>query len=173
MSPEQAWGKPMDRRSDVFSLGIVFYEMVTDQKPFLGTSEMSILETVRECRISPPSSFNPRIPEKIEKVILKALERDPDDRYQDAAEMSRDLERVLRERQPPTSVELARYMEILFDRAGHGGDAEDDAQRLEGSERGIEIELDTGVPAAEKTGPGTTAPDQKSIQKLLKRFGIK
>jgi serine/threonine protein kinase len=171
MSPEQAWGKPMDRRSDVFSLGIVFYEMVTDQKPFLGTSEMSILETVRECKISSPSAFNPRIPEKIEKVILKALERDPDERYQDAAEMSRDLERVLRERQPPTSVELARYMELLFDRSGHP--AEDEGPRLEGSERGIEIELDTDVPATEKTGPGTKPPDQKSIQKLLKRFGIK
>jgi serine/threonine protein kinase len=172
MSPEQAWGKPMDRRSDVFSLGIVFYEMVTDQKPFLGASEMSILETVRECRISPPSSFNPRIPEKIEKVILKALERDPDERYQDAAEMSRDLERVLRERQPPTPVELARYMEILFDRAGHGH-AEDDAHRAEDSPRGIEIELDTDVPGAEKTGPGIPEPEPKSIQKLLKRFGIK
>ena len=68
MSPEQAWGKPMDRRSDVFSLGIVFYEMVTDQKPFLGSSEMSILETVRECRVAPPSHVNPRIPEKLEQV---------------------------------------------------------------------------------------------------------
>ncbi|HET8646912.1 MAG TPA: serine/threonine-protein kinase, partial [Vicinamibacteria bacterium] len=54
MSPEQAWGKPMDRRSDVFSLGIVFYEMVTDQKPFLASSERSILETVRECKVVPP-----------------------------------------------------------------------------------------------------------------------
>jgi serine/threonine protein kinase len=173
MSPEQAWGKPMDRRSDVFSLGIVFYEMVTDQKPFLGTSEMSILETVRECRISPPSSFNPRLPEKIEKVILKALERDPDDRYQDAAEMARDLERVLRERQPPTPVELARYMEILFDQATPGGGPHEDGQRQEDPERGLEIELDTDVPAPEKTGPGAQEPDQKSIQKLLKRFGIK
>jgi len=174
MSPEQAWGKPMDRRSDVFSLGILFYEMVTDQKPFLGTSEMSILETVRECRISPPSSFNPRLPETIEKVIMKALERDPDDRYQDAAEMARDLERVLRERQPPTPVELARYMEILFEQAALGA-AQDDAQRHEPPERGLEIELDTGpqIPPTEKTAPGTTATDQKSIQKLLKRFGIK
>ena len=176
MSPEQAWGKPMDRRSDVFSLGIVFYEMVTDQKPFLGTSEMSILEMVRECRITAPSSFNPRLPEKIEKVILKALERDPDERYQDAAEMARDLERVLRERQPPTPVELARYMELLFDEAAQEGTAQEDAQRQEEAPgRGLEIELDTGpeMPAEEKTSPGPTAPDQKSIQRLLKRFGIK
>jgi serine/threonine protein kinase len=175
MSPEQAWGKPMDRRSDVFSLGIVFYEMVTDQKPFLGTSEMSILETVRECRISPPTSFNARLPEKIEKVILKALERDPDDRYQDAAEMARDLERVLRERQAPTPVELARYMEILFDESGRVGNRPDESQRPETNERGLEIELDNApeVPATEKTAPGATGTDPTSIQKLLKRFGIK
>ena len=60
MSPEQAWGKPMDRRSDVFSLGIVFYEMLTDQKPFLGNSEMSILETVRECRVRAPHHASTR-----------------------------------------------------------------------------------------------------------------
>jgi len=175
MSPEQAWGKPMDRRSDVFSLGIVFYEMVTDQKPFLGTTEMSILEMVRECRITAPSSFNPRLPEKIEKVILKALERDPDERYQDAAEMTRDLERVLRERPPPTPVELARYMELLFDEAAPEGTVQEDAQRQEVPGRGLEIELDTGpgIPAEEKTSPGPTAPDQRSLHRLLKRFGIK
>ena len=117
MSPEQAWGKPMDRRSDVFSLGIVFYEMVTGPEAVpRASSEMSILETVRECRDPPPSQVNPRIPEKLERVLLKALARDVDERYQDAAEMYRDLERVLHERQPPTSAELTRFMELLFDR---------------------------------------------------------
>ena len=62
MTPEQAWGKPMDRRSDLFSLGIVFYEMVTDQKPFLGSSEMSILEMVRECRVGSALGREPAHP---------------------------------------------------------------------------------------------------------------
>jgi serine/threonine protein kinase len=91
MSPEQAWGKPMDRRSDLFSLGIVFYEMCTDQKPFRGGSEMSVLEMVRDCRVAPPSEINPRIPEKLERALLTALAREPEERYQDAAEVARDL----------------------------------------------------------------------------------
>jgi serine/threonine protein kinase len=175
MSPEQAWGKPMDRRSDVFSLGIVFYEMVTDQKPFLGSSEMSILEMVRECRVAPPSDVNPRIPEKLEKVVMTALERDPDHRYQDAAEMYRDLDRVLHERQPPTANELTRFMELLFDEeerleALPPGAADEPAQE-------VEFEQPPDVASAEPPTSTTTdsgvIKDPLSIQKLLKRFGIK
>jgi serine/threonine protein kinase len=178
MSPEQAWGKPMDRRSDVFSLGIVFYEMVTDQKPFLGSSEMSILEMVRECRVAPPSDVNPRIPEKLEKVVMTALERDPDHRYQDAAEMYRDLDRVLHERQPPTANELTRFMELLFDEEERieapppgASDAADEAAH--------EVEFEHPADVASAEPPTSTATDSGalkdplSIQKLLKRFGIK
>jgi serine/threonine protein kinase len=178
MSPEQAWGKPMDRRSDVFSLGIVFYEMVTDQKPFLGSSEMSILEMVRECRVAPPSDVNPRIPERLEKVVMTALERDPDHRYQDAAEMYRDLDRVLHERQPPTANELTRFMELLFDEEERvealppgTGDAADEAAQE------VEFEHPPDVASAEPPTSTTTdsgaIKDPLSIQKLLKRFGIK
>jgi serine/threonine protein kinase len=175
MSPEQAWGKPMDRRSDLFSLGIVFYEMVTDQKPFLGSSEMSILEMVRECRVAPPSDVNPRIPERLEKVVMTALERDPDHRYQDAAEMYRDLDRVLHERQPPTANELTRFMELLFD----------EEERIEAippaadAEAGQEVEFEHPADVASAEPPTSTTTDSGalkdplSIQKLLKRFGIK
>ena len=181
MSPEQAWGKPMDRRSDVFSLGIVFYEMVTDQKPFLASSERSILETVRECAVVPPSQVNPRIPEKLEKVVMKALARDVEERYQDAAEMYRDLERVLHERQPPTGVELSRFMEVLFDDPERSevaaappsvgdpaaaGDVHEEFEHAPAAAAPAEAE----EPAPEPRPP---ARDPMSIQKLLKRFGIK
>lgn len=177
MSPEQAWGKPMDRRSDLFSLGIVFYEMITDQKPFLGSSEMSILEMVRECRVAPPSDVNPRIPEKLEKVVMTALERDPDHRYQDAAEMYRDLDRVLHERQPPTANELTRFMELLFDEEERI-EALPPAEGGEG-EAGHEVEFEHPADAASAEPPTSTTTDSGalkdplSIQKLLKRFGIK
>lgn len=182
MSPEQAWGKAMDRRSDLFSLGIVFYEMITDQKPFLGSSEMSILEMVRECRIAPPSDVNPRIPERLEKVVMTALDREPDHRYQDAVEMYRDLDRVLHERQPPTAVELTRFLELLFDEEERSDTRpEEHAEPAAGPARALEVEFEHDDAAA---GPaGTDAPatgpdpggikDPLSIQKLLKRFGIK
>jgi serine/threonine protein kinase len=176
MSPEQAWGKPMDRRSDLFSLGIVFYEMVTDQKPFLGSSEMSILEMVRECRVAPPSDVNPRIPERLEKVVMTALERDPDHRYQDAAEMYRDLDRVLHERQPPTANELTRFMELLFDEEERLEAIPPAADEGEAAQE-VEFEHPADVASAEPPTSTTTdsgaLKDPLSIQKLLKRFGIK
>jgi serine/threonine protein kinase len=176
MSPEQAWGKPMDKRSDVFSLGIVFYEMLTEQKPFLGTSEMSILETVRECRVPAPTTINDRIPEKLERVVMKALERDPEVRYQDAGEMLRDLERVLHEWQPATASGLVRFLELLFD-DDERGDAvlpEGGSEARAGSRPAPELREPT-APLPVDPPSAVTAPvkDPMSIQKLLKRFGIK
>jgi serine/threonine protein kinase len=177
MSPEQAWGKPMDKRSDVFSLGIVFYEMLTEQKPFLGTSEVSILETVRECRVPPPTTLNDQIPEKLERVVMKALERDPEMRYQDAGDLLRDLERVLHEWQPATASGLARFLELLFDDHERGDVVTADGAREHrtGSESALDMEFPE--PPAERAPADPPAPppakDPMSIQKLLKRFGIK
>jgi hypothetical protein len=122
-----------------------------------------------------PSTLNPRIPEKLEKVVLKALERDPELRYQDAGEMHRDLERVLHERQPPNAAGLARFMEILFDDAERG-DTAADWQTVEhhagNTPAGLEVELmDSDSPP--EADPALGPRDPMSIQKLLKRFGIK
>jgi serine/threonine protein kinase len=175
MSPEQAWGKAMDKRSDVFSLGIVFYEMLTEQKPFLGTSEMSILETVRECRVPPPTTINDRIPEKLEKVVMKALERDPEVRYQDAGEMLRDLERVLHEWQPATASGLVRFLETLFDDKERGDVVAADAGSAPSAPPAAPAEVREAAPPPVDPPSAATAPvkDPMSIQKLLKRFGIK
>jgi len=117
MSPEQAWGRPIDHRSDVFSLGIVLYEMVTEQKPFMGSgSEMTILEMVRKCVVTAPRDVNPRVPEALDRVIMKALARNPDERYQDAGQMQRGIEKILRERPPVTARDLARFLELLLRR---------------------------------------------------------
>ena len=114
MSPEQAWGRVMDKRSDVFSLGAVFFEMLTGRSLFMGTSEMSILERVREAKFLTPSSFNPAIPIELEAVTARALKKDPDDRYQDGSEMLRDLDAYLRRRPAVGSAELAARVAELF-----------------------------------------------------------
>ncbi len=180
MSPEQAWGKPIDRRSDIFSLGIVLYEMITDEKPFQGGStELSILEAVRQGQIAPPRGLNPRIPEPLENVVMKAVARDADERYQDAGEMHRGLEWVLRERQPPAAGELARLLQVLFDREEREEALPDEHRSGEHKLTAPEVRAESPPPPAavpapspEETDDERAVPDEMSFDKLLKRFGI-
>jgi hypothetical protein len=115
MSPEQAWGRPLDKRTDLFSLGAVFFEALTGHLLFSGNSEMSILERVREARFLPPSSLNPAVPIELEVVVTRALKKDPDERYQDASEMLLDLDSFLRRRTAVGSAEIARFVGRLFE----------------------------------------------------------
>ena len=96
MSPEQAWGKDIDHRSDVFSLGLVLHEMLTAKKVFSGDSELSILEQVRNPEVSPPSTVVPTIAADIDAIVLKALEAQRADRYQSARDFQRDCEAALK-----------------------------------------------------------------------------
>ncbi|MGC8724370.1 MAG: TonB family protein [Acidobacteriota bacterium] len=93
MSPEQAWGKTVDRRGDIFSLGIVMAEMLTGKKLFYGDSEMSILEKVREAKVVPPKESRPEVPDALQRIILRALQRDPERRYRDCKAMQAELEK--------------------------------------------------------------------------------
>lgn len=94
MSPEQASGGAIDRRSDIFAAGVVLYELLTNHNPF-GGHELGVLDTLnrlRECRIPPPSSVVRELPGELERVCLRALSRRPEDRYQAAGEMQAELE---------------------------------------------------------------------------------
>jgi TonB family protein len=114
MSPEQAWGRNIDKRSDIFALATVLFEMLTARKLFSGDNELSILEQVREARVTPPSQFNEEVTPQIDAIVLKALQKDPANRYQTAGEMQRDLDAVLYSFKPtPTSADLAIYMHRL------------------------------------------------------------
>jgi len=92
MSPEQVRGLPLDRRSDIFSVGICLYEMLTAERLFVGESDFSTLEKVRNVEILPPSTYNRRIPEELERIVLKALAKDVEDRYQNAIDLHDDLQ---------------------------------------------------------------------------------
>jgi TonB family protein len=114
MSPEQAWGRHIDRRSDIFALATVLFEMLTNRKLFTGDNELSILEQVREARVQPPSLHNEEVTPEIDRIVIKALQKDPAGRYQTAGEMARDLDAVLYSFRPtPTSADLAIYMHRL------------------------------------------------------------
>ena len=110
VAPEQVVGQAVDGRSDVFSLGVVLYEMLTGSVPFGGMAVGALLYSVLNEAHPPPSAFNTSVPAVFERILGRALAKHPDDRYQDAAELARDL-RDWRALPRPTPEELASLRE--------------------------------------------------------------
>jgi len=115
MSPEQAMGKTLDQRSDLFSLGIILYEWITGCRLFNGENEMAILKQIIDEKIYPPSYFREEIPADVEAILMKALDKNRDKRYQSAREMGLEIHQCLsRSEFTPSSAHLGAFMNQMF-----------------------------------------------------------
>ncbi len=101
MSPEQARGKPLDARTDLFSFGAVLYEMATGLQPFRGDSTVDIFDGLLNRAPEAPVKLNPSLPPQLEHIVNRALQKDPGLRYQNAAELRTDLQRLKRDMESP------------------------------------------------------------------------
>jgi len=142
MSPEQVRGLQVDRRSDVFAVGICLYELLTTERLFVGESDFSTLEKVRNVEITPPTFYNKKIPEELENIVLKALAKHPEDRYRSSMDLHDDLQSFMY-----TSgnffarKDLATYMGRFFDEEIRKEQTRDDEFRKFDSRKAAEADV--------------------------------
>ncbi len=116
MSPEQALGLDVDGRSDIFAAGILLYEMLTLERLFQGTTDGMTLDRVKRADVPTPSRTNPNLPPQLDAIVFKALERNPKDRFQSAAEMRLAVSRFLYSLSEEASAHtLSAYVKKLFE----------------------------------------------------------
>jgi serine/threonine protein kinase len=116
MSPEQCRGEMVDRRSDIFSIGTLLWELTTGKRLFAGDNEFAILNRVAKGDVPPPSAIRPEYPPELEAIVMRALQADPEQRYGNALDLKIDIEDFAREaRLPVSSARMGKFMQDLFE----------------------------------------------------------
>jgi serine/threonine protein kinase len=145
MSPEQAEGIEIDHRSDIFSLGIILHEMLTGRRLFKTGNEAATLEKIKRGELQAPSALHTRVPEKLDRIVMKALSRDREERYQSAKEMQDDLLQFLY----PRTADMIRQELALFMAEVFAEDMAEERKRLTvGSEAAERLRRSTPMPDA-------------------------
>ncbi len=115
MSPEQVTGKKFDTRTDIFSLGIVFWELLANDRLFTSNNEMNTLKKIREAVVPPIEKLNPNVDKKLAAIVNKSLAKDPDLRYQSASDFYRDLNKYLNTNFPEfSSQDFSVFVKSLY-----------------------------------------------------------
>lgn len=115
MSPEQAEGYPIDPRTDVFALGIILWELLANDRLFTGSNEGAILRKIRECQVPSIRKINPLVPQELERIVMKALAKDKNVRYQTAANFHKDLNLFLNTQYPDFSIhDFSQFIRDCF-----------------------------------------------------------
>jgi len=153
MSPEQVQGEPLDRRSDVFSLGIVLWETTTGERLFEAESEMRVIMRISSGNVPLPSEAAPGYPPELERIVMRALARRPADRYPSAAAMAEELEVLVGASQgPQPGARLAELMQQLF------------AERIRTREAALEAIADQSVVRAETQSSPLHPPPSTGLE---------
>jgi tRNA A-37 threonylcarbamoyl transferase component Bud32 len=157
MSPEQAGRKSVDHRSDIFSLGIVLYEITVGKRLFRGPAH-EVVKRLVEAQVEPPTFARRSFPPALESIVMRTLERLPEDRYQSAYDLADDLEAFLRdERLHSGPVRIARYLDMLTQAGGGPRRPELAPEQAPNAE---ELDFDSQMFEAFKPAPGAPGPEQ-------------
>ena len=160
MSPEQAARAEIDHRSDIFSLGIVLYEITVGKRLFRGPAQ-DVVKRLATAQVEPPTFARKNYPPGLESIVMRALERHPEDRYQSAYDLADDLETFLRdERLHSGPVRIARYLDILAIASGGARRPELISELEARRETGEELDFDSQTFDGFAPAEGAPGPDQ-------------
>lgn len=146
MSPEQIKGDELTLQTDIFSLGIVMYEMVAGKRPFAGTNPVALIQSIVKDEPEPPGTLNPDVPSALSGVIMKCLEKDPGVRYREMGELISDMDRCLPRNAPGRAEMVGQLVSIITETSG--------------------TESTIPIPSTQVSPPETMSPDALEMKKV-------